>query len=117
MHEIHEESIEKSGKKYVARLIKLDNAIILFIDEDVNFRLGTLAIAMPDLGGMHYLSFPVLGGRNINLARILAERVSVLFRGLVLVSIHLSSELELTNYGIIAKLAEEVCVKASVLSR
>ncbi len=110
-HEVYEESTEMAGTRYVARILKLDNAVIMFLDEDMNFRLGTIALAVPDLGGTHHLSSPLLGGRNVNIARILAERICMSFKRMVLVSIHLSTELNSELYGQIAKLTDALIEK------
>ena len=112
MREIYEESIEEAEKKYVARLFKLDNALLVFFDEETDFRLGTLAFGMPDLGGMHHLSSVLLGEKNVSIARLLAERLSAFTKGMVLVSIHIASELDSTVVKHFVKIAETIVGKA-----
>jgi hypothetical protein len=112
MREIYEESIEEAGKKYVARLVKLDNALLVFFDEETDFLLGTLAFGMPDLGGMHHLSSVLLGEENAYIARLLAERLSAYTKGMVLVSIHIASELDSTVVKHLVNIAEKIVGEA-----
>ena len=111
MSNVSEASVQMDGKKYVARLLELNNGLLVFFNENGEFSLGTLALGMPDLGGMHHLSSAILGERNVNVARLLAERLSVSSGGMVLVSIHLASELNSTLCARIVELAETLIRK------
>ncbi len=109
---VSEASVQMDDKRYVVRLIELDNALLVFFNENETFSLGTLAFGMPDLGGMHHLSSAILGEKNASAARLLAERLSVSSGGMVLVSIHFASELNSTVYARVIELAETLIRKA-----
>ncbi len=103
---VSEASLQMDEKRYVVRLLKLDNALLVFLNEGKAFSLGTLAFGMPDLGGTHHLSSVMLGERNVNIARLFAERLSASSGMMVLVSGHFSSELSSNIYARIMELAE-----------
>ena len=99
-------------KRYVVRLLGLDNAFLAFFNEGEAFSLGTLALGMPDLGGMHHLSSVLLCEKNSSVARLLVERLSASSGGMVLVSVHFYSELGSIVYNRVVEVAETLIRRA-----
>jgi len=112
MMKVYEESLEEGGVSLSGRLIKLENACIGLFDEEGSIRLGTLAVAMPELGGKHHISSVLLGDRNVMEAKLLAERVSAAMGGIVLVSIHLEPLVGLGSLVPLMKLALKLVEKS-----
>jgi hypothetical protein len=108
----YEESTEIEGKKITGCLIKLENATIILFDEKEEIRLGTLAAGIPDLGGEHYLTSVLLGERNETEAKLLAERVSAMDRGIAIVSVHLEPLSGLNSLAPLMKLASALIEKS-----
>ncbi len=71
-----------------AVLLDMKNCCIVFLSEGEE-SLGTLAVALPQQPGMlgPPLSSTLLGERNINLSRLLAERLAHSTKKMVLVSV------------------------------
>ena len=106
------EEIETGDHRFIAILFKLSNALIAFIYEGDNMKLGTLAVAMPQFEGKTCISSILLGDRNIVLTKILAERLSSASNGIALVSTNLPEIQEAEISSAIFKLIQKLLVKA-----
>jgi len=85
------EEMTETNRRFTAVLFKLSNAVLVFFYEgEEKIKLGTLAIAMPPFNSETCISSVLLGERNSVITRILAERVANAFRGIALVSTHLT---------------------------
>jgi len=109
---LHEE-IEEKGIHFSATLLKLENSVIVFFNERESFKLGTLAIAMPNPLTSTYLSSILLGDRNIGITKILAGRFSNAFSCISLVSTHLTNIREMDIGALLLKLAQKLIDKLS----
>ena len=105
------EEIEEKGLKFSATLLKLENSVIVFFNEKGSFKLGTLAIAMPNLPSTTYLSSILLGDRNVGITKILAGHFSSAFNSLSLVSTHLVNIREREKSSLLLKLAQKLIDK------
>ncbi len=83
------EGIEEGDYNFTVFLFEVENAAIVLFNENGYMRLGTLAVAMPHFKGGPSISSAILGERNVVITKILAERLSVHFNKIVLVSTHL----------------------------
>ena len=104
---------KEQGLRFSATLLKLENAVFVFFNEKGSFKLGTLAIAMPNLSGRVYLSSILLGDRNMDLTKILAGRFSNAFNSMALVSTHLSDLRGRSIGSVLLKLAQKLIDQAS----
>jgi hypothetical protein len=50
VHEVSEDSVKEAEKRYTFSLVKLDNDLLLFMNERACLRLGTFVFARPGLG-------------------------------------------------------------------
>ena len=101
------------GIWFSAKLLKLENSVIVFFNENGNFKLGTLAIALPNPRAKVYLSSVLLGDRNTDITKILAGRFAKVFNSISLVSTHLP-EIHGGNMGsFLLKLAQKLIEKTS----
>ena len=107
------EEIEEKGVHFSATLLKLENSVIVFFNERESFKLGTLAIAMPNPLTATYLSSILLGDRNIIITKILAGRFSNAFSCISLVSTHLANISEMDIGTLLLKLAQKLIDKLS----
>jgi hypothetical protein len=106
------EDIEEGDFKLSGTIIKIENSILAFFDEKGSFKLGTLAIAMPQLEGKTCISSILLGDRNQAVTKILAERFARAFNELVLVSTHLAEIKDAPSNLVLMKLAQKLIEKA-----
>jgi hypothetical protein len=106
------EEIETGDHRFIAILFKLSNALITFIYEGDNMKLGTLAVAMPQFEGKTCISSILLGDRNMVLTKILAERLSNASNGIALVSTNLLEIHEAEISSAIFKLTQKLLDKA-----
>ncbi len=88
---VREETVEEN-RALSAVLLDMKNSCIVFLSEGEE-SLGTLAVALPQQPGMigPALSSTLLGERNTNLARLLAERLAGSMKKMVLVSVFVRS--------------------------
>lgn len=107
------EEIEEKGVKLSATLLKLENSVIVFFNEKGSFKLGTLAIAMPNPLASTYLSSILLGDRNMDITKILAGRFSNAFSCISLISTHLANIRERDIGSLLLKLAQKLIDKSS----
>ena len=107
------EEIEEKGHHFSSVLFKLSNAVLVFFYEGGSVKLGTLAVAMPQFEGGACISSILLGERNMNVTKILAERVSNASKGIVLVSTHLAEVREIEVSSVLFKLTQKILEKAS----
>jgi len=112
-YEIFSEEIEERGYKLTATLLRLENSVMAFFDEKGSMKLGTLAVAMPNLGGKTHISSVLLGDRNIVITKILAARFSKAFNCIALVSTHLADLREREVASLLLKFAQRLIDKAS----
>jgi len=112
-HKIFSEDITEKGYNLTATLLKLENSVIAFFDEKGSMKLGTLAVAIPKLGGQTIISSVLLGDRNLIITKILAERFSNAFNCISLVSTHLADIREGKVGSILLKLSQRLIDKAS----
>ena len=105
------EEIEEKGYHFSSVLLKLSNSLIVFFYEGVEMKLGTLAVALPQFNERTSISSILLGERNMNLTKILAERFSNSFQGVVLVSTHLAEVREIEVSSILFKLTQKLFAK------
>ena len=89
------ETLSKQGRTFTVYLLELENAVVSFFFEEGGSKLGTLALALPKaslqplgLGGSSIL----LGYKNVNITRILAEYLSSRYGKLSLTSVFLQKE-------------------------
>ncbi|MHA2313691.1 MAG: proteasome assembly chaperone 4 [Candidatus Hermodarchaeia archaeon] len=106
------EEIEDRGIHFSAKLLKLENSVLVFFNEKGSFNLGTLAIATPTPPSSTPLSSILLGERNMNLTRILAGRFSKAFGCISLVSTHLVHLNERETSSLLLKLAQKLIDKS-----
>ena len=84
------EEIKEGDNSFTATLYEVENAVIAFFNEIDRMKLGTIAVATPRLGNLSSpLSSIILGNRNKVVTKILAERISITFNKIALVSTHL----------------------------
>ncbi|MBD3206439.1 hypothetical protein GF319_08865 [Candidatus Bathyarchaeota archaeon] len=81
----HEKEIE--GKNIHASFIEFSNAVLAFIWEGDNPRLGTTTITLPDK-----TSSQVIGERDVITSKIIGERLAVKYNKLALVSTNLPKD-------------------------
>jgi hypothetical protein len=105
---IRRETLSRHGRNFTAYLIELENAIIGFFFEEEACRLGTLALALPrslqppSLGSSSVL----IGHKNVNIARILAEYLSSKYGKISLASVFLRKEADLEGEKNLLELAK-----------
>jgi hypothetical protein len=107
------EEIEEKGIHFSATLLKLENSVIVFFNEKGGFKLGTLAIALPNPPTATYLSSILLGDRNTSITKILAGRFSNAFDCISLVSTHLVNIRKRDIGSLLLKLAQNLIDKSS----
>jgi hypothetical protein len=91
---IRRETLSKQGRTFTVYLLELENAVVSFFFEEEKFKLGTLALALPRIfqpPGLGSSSI-LLGYKNVNIARILAEYLSSKYGKLSLTSVFLQKE-------------------------
>lgn len=81
-------SIDVDGDKYQITAVFLENAVSIFIYEDIP-RLGTLAISVPGTNIMQASTLYVTGSTDTYFVRMLGERFATRTSKLVLLSISL----------------------------
>jgi len=105
---IRRETLSRQGRTFTVYLLELENAVVSFFFEEEKFRLGTLALALPrtlqppGLGSSSIL----LGHKNINIARILAEYLSSRYGKLSLASVFLQKEADFEGARNLLELAK-----------
>ncbi|MCK5625614.1 hypothetical protein KAI11_02045 [Candidatus Bathyarchaeota archaeon] len=107
------EELEEKGVQFSATLLKLENSVIVFFNKKGSFKLGTLAIAMPNSLTSTYLSSILLGDRNTGITKILAGRFSNAFSCISLVSTHLDDIRGMDIGSLLLKLAQKLIDKLS----
>ena len=107
------EELEEKGVQFSATLLKLENSVIVFFNNKGSFKLGTLAIAMPNSLTSTYLSSILLGDRNTGITKILAGRFSNAFSCISLVSTHLDDISGMDIGSLLLKLAKKLIDKLS----
>ena len=108
------EEIENKGRRFTALMFKLGNAVLAFFYEGEDVKLGTLAVAMPQFEGKTCISSILLGERNMDITKILAERVSDATKGIVLVSTHLAEVREIEASSALFMLTQKLLNKAGL---
>lgn len=101
-------SVEKDGKKFTAYLIEFENAVFGFFFEGENRRVGTMALATPKTGLTMASSTLIVGHRNVNIARILAEHLASKFRKLAVSSVFIYQENNIHSNKILLELAKSL---------
>lgn len=106
------ESIEESGKVFLALYLEFRNACILFLSEESE-RLGTLAVSIPARGALrkHLTSSVLLGERDILAARLLAEKLANLTEKIALVSVSTRTVSQIEVAQTLLRLMEKVLAK------
>jgi len=106
------ERLEERDTVFTSTYLVMKNASLMFLSEGED-RLGTLAVAMPQMGGRlgPPLSSVLLGDRNAMLARILAERLAKETGRLALVSVFVQTFSEGEVGPILVKLFEKTLRK------
>ena len=83
-------SITLEGRTYTGYLMEMENAVLGFFYEGEAMRLGTLAIAIPTPQPLtRTTSTILLGHKNVNIARIVAEYLAAKKNKISLASIYL----------------------------
>jgi hypothetical protein len=108
---IHEEASEEGS--LAAYMLRMDNAVLILFDRKGSSRLGTLAVGIPGLYGVHQASSVLLGDKNAVLAKMLAERLSGATGKIALVSLHAEALSEEGGPAQIVKLMESVIKKVA----
>ncbi len=111
---IFQAEIEEDHNRFVVNIFAVENAAIVFFNEKNQMLLGTLAVAMPQLDRRRSVSSILLGERNAIITKVLAERLAVLFDKMVLVSTHLSGDLEKEGRQVLMKLLQKTVKKIEV---
>jgi len=106
------EKMEERDTVFTSTYLVMKNASLIFLSEGED-RLGTLAVAMPQMEGRlgPPLSSVLLGDRNVMLARILAERLAKETSRLALVSVFVQTFSEGEVGPILVKLLEKTLRK------
>lgn len=110
-YESYYEEIKEKDRQFSAILFKLSNAVLVFFYDGGSMKLGTLSIALPQFGGKTCISSILLGERNMIITKILAERFSSAFRGMALVSTHLTDINNDEDGSTLLKLADQLLQK------
>ena len=85
-------AIEEEGRTLNALRLKLQNAVLIFFYEGSEERLGTMAMALPAPLQTPFPSSVLVGHKNAELARILAEVVCNLEQKMTIVSVNVPAE-------------------------
>lgn len=88
--------------------------MLVFFYEGKELKLGTLAVAMPQFGGRTFISSILLGERNMDITKILAERFSDASGRIAIVSTHLAEIRETEHSATLFKLAQKLLDKADL---
>ena len=96
--------VEIEGKLIHGSLIELSNAVLAFIWEGPNPRLGTTTITLPDR-----TSSQVIGERDVITSKIIGERLAVKYDKLALVSTNLTKDFKLDQqlFALLDKLTSD----------
>lgn len=101
-------SMEKNGKKFNVYLVEFENAVFGFFFEEENWKIGTLAIAIPKTNLTMASSTVILGYKNANLTRILAEHLASKFRKIAFSSVFIYLENDIHTSKILLELAKSI---------
>lgn len=105
--EARRETLTRHGRTFNVYLLEAKNAVVCFFFEG-DFKLGTIAFALPR--GLqpsgHGISNLLLGHRNANITRILAEYLASTYGKLSLVSVFLPEEGDLEGEKSLLELAK-----------
>lgn len=115
-----QDEIRESNMHFLAVLFEMRNSSLIILSEGED-QLGTLAVAIPPTQGLvggatTPLSSVLLGDRNIMIARMIAERLSVKTQKIALVSVSLRTVTENEAGPALLRLADrimETSLKAS----
>ena len=80
-------SIEQEGRKFTTYIIEFENAVLGFFFEGEDRKIGTVAVATPRTNTTTGSSSVLLGYRNNNITRLLAEQLAAKYRELALSSL------------------------------
>jgi ABC-type uncharacterized transport system ATPase component len=98
---------------FLAAYLETKNACLVLLSEAED-QLGTLAIALPQTAERNtILSSVLLGDRNVTIARILAERLSIKTGKIALVSVFIKSLSETDASPILVRLFEKITQKTA----
>ncbi|MCX8175984.1 MAG: hypothetical protein N3E48_01985 [Candidatus Bathyarchaeota archaeon] len=79
-------------KNYTAYIMEFENAVFGFFFEREEVKIGTIAAALPRVGVMSQTSAIIFGHKNMNLTRLLAERLSSKFNKIAFSSVFIHNE-------------------------
>ena len=101
-------SIEKEGRKFTAYIIEFENAVLCFLFEDAESKVGTLAVATPRTESTAGSSSILLGYRNANITRLLAEHLATRFEKLAFSSLFTHRENDTVAGQVLLKLTQSL---------
>jgi hypothetical protein len=110
---VHVEEGGNGGRRITVTLHRIDNAVFAFYDEKDSVKLGTLAIAIPQVNGRRHVSSTLIGERNTVVTQILAEQLSKGFNTIAVVSTHFSEMEDRTSGRALIDLTQKLIAKAS----
>jgi hypothetical protein len=97
--------------KFSVTLIEIENAVLAFYTPTDSPKLGTLAIAIPQLRDQPGVSSVLLGERNNIITKILAERLSQKFNKITLASTHLEEIADNQSGKVLMQLTQQICTQ------
>jgi hypothetical protein len=101
-------SVEKNGKKFTVYLVELENAVFGFFFEGENRKIGTMALAIPKTNLTMASSTLIIGHKNVNITRILAEHLASKFRKLAISSVFIYQEDDIHTNKALLELAKSI---------
>ncbi len=99
-------AIAQEGRKFIAHILEFENAVICFFFEGSERKVGTLAVATPRTETTTRSSSILLGYRNANISRILAEHLAAKFGKLAFSSLFTRRENDTGAGQVLLKLTQ-----------
>lgn len=101
-------SVEREGRKFTVYYVEFENAVFGFFFEGENRRVGTVALATPKTSLTMASSTLIIGHKNANIARILAENLASKFRKIAFSSVFIYRENDIHTNRILLELSNSL---------
>ena len=105
---VETQKLSEGDVTFYVTFIEIENAVFAFYTSTDNPKLGTLAVAIPQLKDGLSASSVLLGERNSILTKILAERLSQSVNKITIVSTHLDEISDNQSGRLLLQLTQQI---------